>query len=67
MDAVHGVHDFTHRLLNSIDPEMATHYLATRGYLSQYDTEPDTFTLTAKYSPAPWDKQGQPQAGGSSE
>lgn len=72
MDAVHGVHDFTHRLLNSIDPEMATHYLATRGYLSQYDTEPDTFTLTAEYSPAPWDKQSQhqssqPQAGGSSE
>lgn len=59
MDAVHGGHDFTYRLLNKIDAEMATHYLATRGYLSQYDTEPEIFSLTAKYSPAPWAGQGQ--------
>ncbi len=54
LDAVHGVHDLPYRLLNQIDPKTATHYLASRGYLSQFETEPDTFTLTADYSPAPW-------------
>lgn len=72
LDAVHGVHDLAYRLLNRVDPDTATHYLATRGYLSQFDSEPDTFTLTADYSPAPWANRDtsfsrQPHAGGAHE
>src|SRR5699024_8091346 len=54
MDAILNVHDFTYSLLARVDDDMAVRYLAERGYVSQFDAEPDTFELTAEYSPPPW-------------
>ena len=54
LDTIHGIHDFTHDLLARVDTENAAAYLSARGYTSRYHEEPDTFLLTADYSPAPW-------------
>lgn len=54
MDTVYGIHDFTYALLERIDSYRAKDYLVSRGYLTRYYHEKDTFTLTSAYSPAPW-------------
>lgn len=54
LDTIHDIHDYSYELLAKVDPVVAENYLISRGYLSQYDDEEATFTLTAEYSPAPW-------------
>lgn len=53
LDAVYNINDYSYALLHRADPTEATRYLVSRGYISGYDAEPDTFTLTAQYSPIP--------------
>jgi len=55
MDTVHNSHDFASNLLTRADTDLAKRYLIARGYVSSYHAEPDTFSLTADYSPAPWE------------
>lgn len=54
MDTRFHAHDFAYALLERQDRQRARTYLISRGYLSQYHEEPDTFTLTAADSPVPW-------------
>lgn len=54
LDTVYGIHDLSYEVLAQHDEARARNYLLSRGYLSQYNDEPDTFTLIAAYSPAPW-------------
>ncbi|WP_322529505.1 hypothetical protein R5R73_09395 [Salinicola sp. LHM] len=54
LDTIFDIHDFSYQVLNQNDPKRARDYLISRGYISRYHEEEDTFTLTAAYSPVPW-------------
>lgn len=54
LDTAYSIHDLSYEVIAQHDEARARNYLQSRGYLSQYDDEPDTFTLIAAYSPAPW-------------
>ncbi|WP_423821809.1 hypothetical protein V5738_15945 [Salinisphaera sp. SPP-AMP-43] len=63
LDTIYGIHDLAHDLLNRFDSNLANSYLSARSYISRYNEEPDTFVLTAEYSPAPWEHGHTPAAG----
>lgn len=57
LDTAFDIHDLTYQVLKEESPERAESYLLSRGYISPYNEEDNTFFFTSDDTPPPWDSE----------